>query len=414
MKVVIVGGGVIGLSTAFYLCQEGHDVTIIDSGPETNNCSFGNAGYISPSHFIPLASPGIVAQGLKWMLSSTSPFYIKPRLDMSLIKWGLAFWGKANEKTVRKNAPHLNNILQYSRQLTIEMDESLGGTIGLHTDGCLMLYRKESTRHHEEELAKEAKAYDINVDLLSKEQVQALEPNVKFEGLGGAFYPIDCHLHPIKLMEQLQAYTRAKGVKILYNAVVDDFVTEGRKITACKTNTETIEGDHFVIANGSWLPLLARKLGIEILLQPGKGFSVTYTDVAKNIKLPAILVDDRVAMTPLGNDLRVGGTMELSGYNHAISMNRVQPIINAANQYYTDINLKIPTADKVWAGLRPCSPDGLPYIGSSKTHKNLTIAGGHAMIGISLAAGTGQIVTDIIQGRPSSIDIDAFRVDRFS
>jgi D-amino-acid dehydrogenase len=412
MKIVIIGGGVVGLHTAYYLVNEGHDITILDKGKGDNNCSFGNAGYISPSHFIPLASPGIVAQGLKWMLSSTSPFYIKPRLDLSLIKWGLTFWSKANEKTVKYAAPHLNAILQYSRDLSIQLDGDLGGATQLHTDGCIMLYRKEETRKHEEHLAHEAKAYNIEVTILDKAGVQAMEPDVDFKALGGAYYPIDCHLHPIQMMGAIKGFLLAKGVKFHYETEVTDFVSVNRQVTKVLTDKGEFDTDHLVVSNGSWLPLTMQKLGVDLLLQPGKGYSVTYKDVKNNIKYPAILVDDRVAMTPLGKDLRVGGTMELSGYGLNINMKRVPPIVNAANTYYGGLDLEVPTEDKVWSGLRPCSPDGLPYIGKSPKHNNVTVGGGHAMIGISLAAATGHIITDLIEGRKSKIDIKAFEVER--
>lgn len=413
MKITIVGGGIIGLSAAFYLLQDGHEVTIIDKGAESNNCSFGNAGYISPSHFIPLASPGIVAQGLKWMLSSTSPFYIKPRLDISLIKWGLTFWSKANAKTVAKSAPHLNNILQYSRDLTIEMDQVLGGKMELHTDGCFMLYRKESTGEHERHLCHEAKQYNIEARMLDKDELRVMEPNHEINALGAAYYPIDCHLHPIKTMQELQNYCIDRGVNIMYQTEVVGFKQKEGKVKQVKTNKGDIDCDHLVVASGSWLPITAKQLGLSLLLQPGKGYSTTYRNVANNINYPAILVDDRVAMTPLGNDLRIGGTMELSGYNHHINMNRVKPIVAAVNNHYTDFQLPVPDIKDVWAGLRPCTPDGLPYVGRSPKHQNVIIAGGHAMVGISLAAGTGKIVSDIIENRKTAIDIQAFKVARF-
>jgi D-amino-acid dehydrogenase len=413
MKVCIVGGGVIGLHTAYYLLREGHEVTVIDKGQKDNNCSFGNAGYISPSHFIPLASPGIVAQGLKWMLSSTSPFYIKPRLDMSLIKWGLTFWSKANEKTIKYAAPHLNEILQYSRRLSIEIDQDLGGKTELKTDGCYMLYRKAGTEKHEKELAHEAAKYGIEVTMMSKTELQAAEPDVEVNCLGGAYYPIDCHLHPIHMMQAIQDYLISNGVQVIYGEEVVDFATQGGKVSHVITGKNKYYCDQVVIASGSWVPLVVKKLGIDMLLQPGKGYSMTFKDVPRNIRKPAILVDDRVAMTPLGNDLRVGGTMEISGYNHDINMNRIPPIVNAANGYFSNLNLQIPTQDKIWAGLRPCSPDGLPYIGTSKQYNNVHVGGGHAMIGISLAAGTGKIIADQISGRKTEVDISAYALDRF-
>ncbi|MBK9733947.1 MAG: FAD-dependent oxidoreductase [Saprospiraceae bacterium] len=412
MNITIIGSGVIGLSTAFYLSKEGHDITIVDRGDGTNNCSFGNAGYISPSHFIPLASPGIVAQGLKWMLSSTSPFYIKPRLDASLIKWGLKFYTKANEKTVRKNAPHLNNILQLSRSLMIDMNHDLDNGFQLETKGCLMLYRKASTGHHEAVLAAEAKSFGIEAPVLSKAEVQKMEPEFEMDVLGGVYFPIDCHLHPVRMMETLTQFCNKSGVKILFNHEVTGFEKKADHIIGVLTNKGDISTDQIIIAAGSWLPAIAQMLGISLLLQAGKGYSITYSNRPNNINYPAILVDDRVALTPMGKELRIGGTMEISGINDHVNMKRVKPIVDAANRNYTNLHLEVPAPEKVWSGLRPCAPDGLPYLGKSTHHSNVIVAGGHAMLGISMAAATGYLINQLLNGNATEIDINAFRIDR--
>lgn len=412
MHITIIGAGIIGLTSAYYLSKAGHEVTIIEKNDGVDNCSFGNAGYISPSHFIPLASPGIVAQGLKWMLSSTSPFYIKPRLDTSLVRWGLKFYAKANENTVAQNAPHLNNILQLSRNLMIDLDQELNHSFQLETKGCLMLYKTEKTGRHEAELAHEALKYGMEATVLSQAEVQAMESEVEVNVLGGVYFPIDCHLHPVKMMQTMKTVLSEMGVKILYQQEVRDFEFSNQSVVSVITNKEKVKTDHLVVAAGSWLEILSEKLGISLLLQPGKGYSVTYAERKNNLKHPSILVDDRVAMTPLGTELRVGGTMELGGINHEINMNRVRPIINASNDYYPDLQLDIPTKEKVWSGLRPCSPDGLPYIGNSSIHQNVTVAGGHAMIGISLAAGTGLLVKQLVHKEKTEIPLDAFRLGR--
>lgn len=412
MHITIIGAGIIGLTSAYYLSKEGHEVTIVDCGDGSNNCSFGNAGYISPSHFIPLASPGIVAQGLKWMLSSSSPFYIKPRLNTSLIKWGLKFYSNANEKTVARNAPHLNNILQLSRNLMIDLDSALNHKFELETKGCFMLYKTEKTGLHEAELAHEAKKYGIDAPILTQSEVQKMETDVEVDVLGGVYFPIDCHLHPVRMMETMQATVQKMGVKILYKNEVKDFEFNNGKVTAVITDKNKIKTSHIVVAAGSWLEVISEKLGINLLLQPGKGYSTTYSNRQKNLKYPAILIDDRVAMTPMGTELRIGGTMELCGINHDINMERVKPIIAAANYYYPDIKLDVPNPKNVWSGLRPCSPDGLPYIGNSHHHKNVTVAGGHAMLGISLAAGTGLLVKQLVQKDKTEIPMEAFKLER--
>lgn len=412
MRVVIIGAGVIGQTTAWYLRKEGIEVTIIDKTDGLNNCSYGNAGYISPSHFVPLASPGIVAQGLKWMLDSASPFYIKPRWDKSLLKWGYQFYKNANSRIVSQNIPHLHHLLQLSRYLTEELNCELKGGFDLENKGCFMLYRNHKTEHHEKDLACQAQKLGIETHILSGSEVQNMEPHVEVKTLGGVYYPNDCHLHPGKMMKTLRQANLNAGVKMVFDQEVVGFETNGPTVTSAITQQGKFDCDYLVVAVGAWLEVLSTKLGIHILLQPGKGYSTTYQNINGNLTHPAILVDDRVALTPWDNKLRVGGTMELSGINQDVNMNRVRPIIAAANKYYPTLHLTTPAIGDVWSGLRPCSPDGLPYIGKSPYHINVSIAGGHAMLGISLAAGTGYLIKQLVQKEETEIAMDAFRLVR--
>lgn len=411
-KVIVAGGGVIGLCAAFYLNKSGHEVTVIEQGNLQQGTSFGNAGYVSPSHFIPLASPGIVAKGLQWMLSSTSPFYIKPRLDLDLIRWGLTFWKRSGKSTMERNVPHLNNMLQLSRRLTAEMRDEMGNHFHMQEKGCLMLYKSASTEKHEIELAHEAAAFNIDTRVLSAKEVQEMEPNVQVDVRGGVLYPIDAHLHPGDLMKTLHEYLAKNGVVFQLETTITGFEKNGRKVTKVLTDKGDFNGDEIVVATGSWLSTLLKDLGIDLLLQAGKGYSMTFENVERNLEYPSILVDDRVAMTPMGNDLRMGGTMEISGIGSKMLIKRVESIYKAAKNYFPDLPVSFPSRDKIWHGLRPLSPDGLPYLGRHSKYDNLVIAGGHAMLGISLAAGSGKLIDEIISGQILSIDITAFDVER--
>ncbi len=412
-KVTIVGGGVIGLCCAYYLQKKGHDVLVIEKGDITHGTSFGNAGYISPSHFIPLASPGIVSKGLRWMLSSTSPFYIKPRLNASLISWGFAFWKNANEKTMQRNIPHLNNILHLSRELMTEIRNDLGNHFRMAEVGCFMLYKTAATQKHELALAEQAASLGIETKIYNAGQVQEMEPELEVNVRGGVLYPVDCHLHPGDFMHTLKLHLESAGVRFQLGTQVDGFEKNGRIINAVITDRGKFDCDELVIAAGSWLPLLSKQLGISILLQAGKGYSITYENMTRNLHHPAILVDDRVAMTPMGNDLRMGGTMEISGINNRVLLKRVQAIFKASKSYFPGLPVEFPEKERIWSGLRPLSPDGLPYIGRVVRYSNLTIAGGHAMLGLSLAAGTGKLVEEIIGSAKTSIDISAFDAGRY-
>jgi D-amino-acid dehydrogenase len=412
-QATIIGGGIIGLCCAYYLQKEGYEVTVIEKGDITDGTSFGNAGYVSPSHFTPLATPGIVAQGLRWMLSSTSPFYIKPRLNLDLIKWLMTFWKQANAQTLQQNIPPLNDLLHLSRELTSDIKNEIGNHFRMQEVGCFMLYKSAATEKHEIELAKEAAALNIETKVLNAQEVQAMEPDVQVDVRGGVLYPIDCHLHPGDFMRTLKTHLQKVGVKLQLNTTVTGFEKKGNTITAVVTNQGKFECSQLVLASGSWLPVVSEKLGVSLLLQAGKGYSMTYENVPRNLRYPAILVDKRVAMTPMGADLRMGGTMEISGLNSPVLEKRAQAIYNGAKAYYPDLSLAMLPKEKIWYGLRPLTPDGLPYIGNHSKYTNLVIAGGHAMLGVSLAAATGKLVEELVGKKKTTIEVTAFKPERF-
>lgn len=412
-KTVIIGGGFIGLCSAYYLQQQGVQVTVIERNDITDGCSFGNMGYMSPSHFVPLASPGIISEGLKYMLSSSSPFYIKPRLDWNLIQWAWHFYKNSNAAKVASSAPHLIHILQLSRKLINDMRTSLGDEFDMEEKGCLMMCKSEKALAHEFHLADDAEKLGLNAVRLKRNEVQELEPHVTVDVAGAVLIKDDCHFHPGKLMLLLKKYLENCGVQFRLHSTVSGFETRGNTVTAAITANEKIEGNHFVITAGSWIPQVARMLDIKLLLQPGKGYSYTYSHIEKSLQYPAILVDGRCAITPWGNRLRIGGTMELSGINNRVLVKRMEGIYQSAKNFYPGLQIDMPPTDKIWNGLRPVTPDGLPYIGFTKQYSNLIVAGGHAMLGISQGPGTGLLVSQLIEGKQTEIDMRAFAVERF-
>jgi D-amino-acid dehydrogenase len=413
MKVTIIGAGVIGLCSAYYLHKEGYEVAIVEKTNGEDGCSFGNMGYISPSHFIPLATPGIIKQGLKWMLSASSPFYIKPRLNIDLLKWGMHFYKSANAQKVAAHAPHLNNLLQLSRALSVEIKNELPDPFQLIENGIWMLYKNTSTQQHELELAKQAETYGLKTMICNANEVQEIEKEVTVNVLGGVMYVDDCHVNPRELMQSLKKYLTAQGVQFVYNATVTNFEIRNGKVLSVLYNADKINTDAVVVANGSWIQGTAKLLGAYLPLQPGKGYSMQYTGLQKNLKHPSILVDDRVATTPINDGLRIGGTMEISGHNHQKLPNRYNAIYHSFKKYYPDLKIEAPVAEDVWFGYRPVSPDGMPYIGKQNKLSNVVFAGGHAMLGISAAAGTGVLVNELITGKKTTIDITAFKPERF-
>jgi D-amino-acid dehydrogenase len=414
MKVVIIGGGVIGLCCAYYLDKQGYKVVVIDRSNITDGCSFGNMGYISPSHFIPLASPGIIRQGLKWMLSSSSPFYIQPRLNLDLIRWGLTFRKNANEKKVHENIPHLNDLLQLSRKLMNDLKTEFHDSFDMIEKGCWALYKNAKTADHEKHLAEQAANLGLNTQICTTQQVQSYEPEVEVDVAGGVLWLDDCHLNSSKFMKSLHTFLKERGVEFLLNTEVTNFERKNGNIKSVITDNAKVDADEIIIANGSWMPDVAKLVGIHLLMQPGKGYSMVYENMDKNLHHPAILVEDRTAMTPIDRWLRIGGTMELSGHSDNILPKRVTAIYSAVKKYFPSLNISEPQPENTWYGYRPVTPDGLPYIGRHHKYANLLFAGGHAMLGLSAAAGTGKLIEEIIENKKASIDLSAFRVERFS
>ena len=414
--VIVVGAGVIGLSAAYYCAQRGWSVTVIErNGERRDGCSFGNAGLIVPSHFVPLAAPGMVALGLKWMWDPASPFYIKPRLSRELLDWGLKFWRAANPEHVHRAAPLLRDLNFASRACYEELAALPGNDFGLVKKGLLMLCKSPRALNEETRVAEHARALGIAAQVLDANQVAALEPGVRMAIAGGIHFAQDCHLVPDRVVAGLQHQLSAMGAQFLWNTEVDAWrVERDRRIRAAVTSDgRELDADEFVLCGGVWSPLLVRELGLRIPVQAGQGYSLT---LAKPRQLPTIcatLIEARVAVTPMAGALRFAGTMEIAGRNAAINPVRVRAIIAAATRYFPEIAPSDFAGVAPWRGLRPCSPDGMPYLGRTAKFENLSIATGHAMMGMSLGPITGSIVAEIISGEKPTFDLTQLSPDRF-
>jgi len=411
--VLVVGGGIVGLASAYYLAKDGWDVTIVDKDDFSDNCSYGNAGMIVPSHFTPMAAPGIVAQGIKWLFNSRSPFYVKPSPSLSLISWGLKFLRHANAQHVTRSAPHILALNNLSKELYDELATELDGDFGLEHRGILMLYKTPKTAEEEIHLAEQAKSLGLDVAVLNSQEVQALEPDVKLDVLGAAHYRCDAHLYPPALIDRLTARITQLGVKMIPRAAVTGFRRSNGKITEVVTTSGSFPADLVVLTGGAWLSGLAKGAGLRIPLMPGKGYSFMTTAFEGKVKHPALLLEARVALTPMGGKVRIGGTMELAPINHRINIKRVEGIVNAIPDYYPDYRLPMPDSREIWHGFRPCSPDGLPYLGRSKSVDNLIVAGGMGMMGLSLGPAAGKIVSELANQDSLSADIKLFQPERF-
>jgi len=411
-KAIVIGAGIIGLSSAYYLQQSGWEVTILEKGDLHDNCSFGNAGMIVPSHFVPLAAPGMLEKGIKWMFDSKSPFYVRPSLNMDLVGWGLKFMKSANKQQADKAAVPLRDISLLSKDLYTDITAKIGD-FGLTNNGILMLFKTDKVGEEELHIAEEARNLGLDVASLSAAEAQQLQPDLKLDVLGAVHYRCDAHLNPNTLMVLLQQYLEKAGVKIIRNAEVTKIIHEKGKISKLVAGGKEYSGDHYVLAGGSWSPSIAKIAGFKIPMMPGKGYSFKVDDTQKNMHIAALLCEAKVSVTPMGPKIRFGGTMEIDAVNDRINMNRVKGIVESIPRYFPDMAPALPVEKDIWFGFRPCSPDGLPYLGNSKTLENLTVATGHGMMGVSLGPATGKLVSELINGTSLTMDIRPFSANRF-
>ncbi|WP_375605418.1 NAD(P)/FAD-dependent oxidoreductase [Flavobacterium davisii] len=409
-KISIIGGGIIGLCTAYYLAIEGYEVEIFDSSDLTDGCSYGNAGMIVPSHVIPLAQPGMIAQGIKWMFDSKSPFYIQPRFDIQLLKWGWGFYKNATKQHVENAKPALRNLSLLSKELYRDLAHK-SQSFYYEEKGLLMLFKTDKTGEEIIHEGEEAKKLGLEVDFLSKTEVEKLEKGTKTAIIGGVHYKCDSHLYPQKFMAFIKEELIKKQVTIHRNCTVTDFILKDEKVNQLVTSKGNFNTDEVVIATGAWSPNLAKKIGAGISLLPGKGYSFTLLNKEEKPMIPSILCEGKVAVTPMNHDIRFGGTMEITHTKDTkINRNRLQGIVNTVNAFYPEMKVAMPNDQDVWYGFRPCTPSGMPIITRNKKIKNVILATGHAMMGLSLAPATGKLVSEIIADKLLSVSINQFQL----
>lgn len=408
-KVVIIGGGIIGLSTAYYLQQEACKVIVIDKSDISSGASFVNAGYISPSHVVPLAAPGMVASGIKMMFDPVSPFYLKPRFNADLWRWAWAFYKSATAKHVKAAAPIIKDLTVFSRELYQEMKDQSIFDFQFERKGLLMCYQTPKFEDKESHLAEAARTQGLKVIQITKAELHKMEPEINAEG--AYYYTCDAHSTPDDFMQKMQRYLASKGVTFCTDETVLDFDFNSDSVKTITTTKQTLSFDELVIATGSWTPLLAKKLGIKILIQAGKGYRIN-VHRKTGINYPAILAERNTAVSPMTGFTRFGGTIEIAGINHNINPLRVKAIADAAHAFYPNITINNDEMAKADSGLRPVSPDGLPFIGRTKNFKNLCFATGHTMMGWSQGPATGKLISEIINGKKTSLNLEAFNPDR--
>jgi D-amino-acid dehydrogenase len=427
MTVCILGGGVIGLCCAWQATERGLDVIVIERGvPKSDNCSQGNAGMIVPSHFVPLAAPGMVGYGLSQLGNPESPFWIRPRISLDLLDWGWKFMRAATKERAEKAGPLLRDLNNASRTEFEKLATEFDDEFGLVKKGLLMLTRTEHGLAEEVVHAEKATALKIPAEVLTPEEAARLDPNVTMDIAGAVFYPNDCHLTPQKLVAGLTRRLTERGVRFFYDATVHHLEAASGRVSAVVVSRTSdpalllprdesfIEADQFVLASGAWSHEIARTLELKLPMQAGKGYSLTLKTPPQLPEICSIFTEARVAVTPMGSTLRVGGTMEIAGNDLSVSESRVRGIVRSVPEYYPRFTEEHFEGVKPWRGLRPCTPDGLPYLGRTQKFKNLIVATGHAMMGLSLAPVTGQLVGDLLMGATPEIPLNLLDPDRYA
>jgi D-amino-acid dehydrogenase len=410
--ILIIGGGSIGLNCAYYLLKSGRKVTIVESKEIAKGSSSGNAGQIVPSHIIPLAAPGIIGTAFKWMLDpKNSPFGMKVSLDPKYILWLLQFAASCNEANVQRAIPPLNSLGQLSAKNFAQLIAQEKFECSYQEKGVLFLYKDAQAFESGQDEGRVMQKYGIPIEALDRIAVRKLEPIVHEDVIGGIHMTGDSNVNPALFLKLLGERVREMGAEIYENRPVTGFDVADGKVRAVKTSADDFEADEVILAAGAWTPVVARDLRMNIPVQSARGYSLTMSATQNMPRRALLLGERRVAVTPMGDLLRFTGRLELSNIDTTVNPKHIAGIERAVREYiHLDEKLDI---KETWAGLRPTTPDGMPIIGRSLRCKNLIIVTGHAMLGLALGPGTGQVVAELVNGKETVFDLSPLRAERF-
>ena len=417
MKIVIAGSGIIGITSAYYLSLEGHDVTVIDrqqgSALET---SYANAGMLSTGYSAPWAAPGIPLKAIKWLSSEYSPLVISKPFDLSLISWASKMLMNCTPARYESNKSRLLKLAQHSQQEFRNLRASTKLAYDGETKGTLQLFRKAADLKGTATDINILKKHNIEANLLSVDECIAVEPGlagVRDKLAGGLHIPVDETGDCFKFTRDLEKLAKDSGVVFKYGVDIKSFEHKGSDITGINTSEGMITADKYVMAMGSYSPLFLRPLGIKVPIYPVKGYSLTMPVTNAEAAPVSTIMDEtyKVAMTRLGDRVRVGGTAELGGYNTDTPINRRKTIDHVISDLFPD-GCDISQAE-FWSGLRPMTPDGAPIIGKSP-FSNLYLNTGHGTLGWTLSCGSAQLLSNIINEKETDFDLDGFGLERYT
>ena len=412
VDVLVIGGGVIGVCVAHYLLEAGRQVTLLERDAVCSGCSHGNSGLVVPSHSFPLAVPGVIRQGLKWMLNPESPFFIRLRFDPALFRWLWKFRAACNHEQMIRSIRALVKLSQESIELYDRLISSEQLDCGYDRCGSFLLYRTPEGLESGLEEARLLHENGIAHRSMTGPQVHEMEPAIRADLAGGLFFERDAFLNPSKFVHALAARVKEKGATIEEQTEVRNIEYRRNRIERIRTSHGDYHPEQVVLAAGSWSSSLASDLPFSLPVQPAKGYSVTFENPGVKLTHPLIMAEARAGVNPMGTMIRVAGTLEMMGIDQSINMRRVKAVVRSVADYLDGID-EDSALQNPWCGMRPCTPDGLPVIGVPAPVSNLILATGHAMLGMTLGPGTGKLVADLACDRASSLDPVPYSPARF-
>ena len=416
MKVLVLGSGVIGVASAYQLALAGHEVTVVDRQPAAAlETSYGNAGEVSPGYSAPWAGPGVPIKAIKWLLMQHRPLVIRPTLDLNLVRWGLAMLRNCTAARYELNKGRMVRLAEYSRDCLKELRTQTGIRYDERTQGTLQLFRTQAQLDGTAADIAILKRYGVAFELLDRAGFIRHEPalaHVQEKFVGGLLLPGDETGDCFKFTQNLAALAAKQGVQFRYGTRIQRLQLAGKQIDGLVTDAGTLKADAYLVALGSYSPLLLKGVGIRIPVYPVKGYSITVpiTDVSGAPESTVMDESHKVAVTRLGDRIRVGGTAELAGYSLKLHEARRQTLQHVVTDLFPrggDVSRA-----EFWCGLRPMTPDGTPVVGATRM-PNLFLATGHGTLGWTMAAGTGRVIADVISGRKPGIDMSGLTLDRY-
>lgn len=413
--VLVIGAGVVGLFCAYYLRLGGATVTVLERGPVggPQSCSAGNTGFVGTQGAAPLAEPGVLGQGMRWLASSRSPFSIRPRPSRELVSWLWQFRRLCNEADARACFEILLAMKQRSLEILREVTGASPELAATFTDpGMVVAFRTEQGFDKACRSVPAAVARGVPLRVLSEAELGELEPGVQFDLRGALYNAEGAALRTPEFVVEFARMLAGMGVRIVPHARVDGFEVAGREIRRVRATCGDITPGEVVLAAGAWSPRLARMADVRLTLQPAKGYTVTIDTPPSAPSRPVLLSEGKVALMPLGGRLRFGGTLELAGLDTAVSRRRIEGIAATVRSYLPGLDLA--GKQDVWCGLRPCTPDSLPLLGRVASYLNVSVACGHGYIGMGLAPVGGKLIAQVIAGEQPEMDLAPLRVGRFS